>query len=147
MQISLTIVWLILAIVLAIVELATLGLVTIWFAIGAVVACIASYFGADMVAQLVLFVVVSGVILLVVRPMAEKHVNKMVKKTNIDALTGRKLIVKDEIDNLRGTGKVDIDGSTWLASSDIDAVTIGKGEEVEVIKVVGARVIVKRVVD
>jgi membrane protein implicated in regulation of membrane protease activity len=147
MQISLTIVWLILAIVLAIVELATLGLVTIWFAIGAVVACFASYFGADMVAQLVLFVVVSGVILLVVRPMAEKHVNKMVKKTNIDALTGRKLIVKDEIDNLRGTGKVDIDGSTWLASSDIDAVTIGKGEEVEVIKVVGARVIVKRVVD
>lgn len=147
MQISLTIVWLILAIVLAIVELATLGLVTIWFAIGAVVACLASYFGADMVAQLVLFVVVSGVILLVVRPMAEKHVNKMVKKTNIDALTGRKLVVKDEIDNLRGTGKVDIDGSTWLASSDIDAVTIGKGEEVEVIKVVGARVIVKRVVD
>ncbi len=138
------IIWLLVAVALAIIELSTLGLVTIWFAIGAIVAMICALLGAGVMVQLIAFVVVSVVILVAVRPLAEKYVNRNVKKTNIDAIVGRKLIAKTGIDNKKGGGKVDMDGTTWIAQSSIDEVTIGEGEEVRVVKVVGARLIVER---
>ena len=143
-MISPAIIWLIAAIVLAVIELSTMGLVTIWFAIGAVIAMIGALLGAGLIVQLLLFIVVSLVVLVAARPLAEKYVNKNVKKTNIDAVIGRKLIAKTDIDNLKGTGKVDMEGSTWLASSSRDEVTITAGTEVVVVKVVGAKLIVDK---
>ena len=144
MSFSPAIIWLFVAIVLAIIELSTMGLVTIWFALGAVVSMIAALLGANVWIQLICFIVVSVVVLFAVRPLAEKYVNKTIKKTNIDAVVGRKLIAKTDIDNLHGKGKVDMDGSTWIAQSSSDEVTISEGEEVRVVKVVGARLIVER---
>ena len=138
------IIWLIAAIVLAVIELSTMGLVTIWFAIGAVVAMIGAMLGANLIVQLLLFIVVSVVILVAVRPLAEKYLNKNVKKTNIDAVVGRKLIAKTDIDNLKGMGKVDMEGSTWLAASSNDEVTIPAGSEVVVVRVAGAKLIVDK---
>ena len=105
---------------------------------------IVSLLGANFWIQLFVFVIVSTVILLTVRPIATKHFNNQVKKTNIDAIVGRKLIVKTDIDNIKGTGKVDMDGSTWLAASSIDEVVIEKGAEVRVVRVQGAKLIVER---
>lgn len=144
MTIPMAIIWLIAAIVLAVIELSTMGLVTIWFALGAVVAMIGAMLGAGLILQLVLFIAVSLIILIAVRPLAEKYVNKNVKKTNIDAVVGRKLIAKTDIDNLKGTGKVDMEGSTWLAASSNDEVIIPAGTEVVVVKVVGAKLIVDK---
>ena len=146
MMIPMAMIWLIAAIVLAVIELSTMGLVTIWFAIGAVVAMIAAIIGAGLLAQLILFVIVSLIVLVAARPLAEKYVNHNVKKTNIDAAIGRKLIAKTDIDNLKGTGKVDMEGSTWLAASSDDEVTIPAGTEVVVVKVVGAKLIVEKAV-
>lgn len=144
LMISPAIIWLIAAIVLAVIELSTMGLVTIWFAIGAVVAMIGALLGAGLFVQLLLFIIVSVVILVAVRPLAEKYLNKNIKKTNIDAVVGRKLIAKTDIDNLKGIGKVDMEGSTWLAASSNDEVTISAGSEVVVVKVVGAKLIVDK---
>ena len=139
-----TYIWLLIAVGMAIMELATTGLVTIWFAFGALVSCIAAALGASLPVQIVLFVIVSTVVIIAVRPLANKYINSRIKKTNIDALVGRKLIAKTDIDNIHGLGKVDMDGSTWLALSSDDNVVIRAGEEIEVVKVSGAKLVVKK---
>ncbi len=144
MDISLPIVWLIITVVLSLIEIFTMGLVTIWFAAGAVVALIMSLIGAPIWLQVALFLVVSIVVLVLVRPIATSHFNNRLKKTNIDAVIGRKLIAKTEIDNLHGMGKVDMDGSTWIAASSMDNVIIHQGEEVKVVEVQGVKLIVER---
>ena len=55
------IVWLAVAIVLLVVEIITLGLTTIWFAGGALVACVAAALQADFLVQMILFLVVSAI--------------------------------------------------------------------------------------
>ena len=139
--------WLVLTVILAVIELTTLGLITIWFAIGAAVAMIVALLGGNIWVQLFSFVIVSTWILITVRPIAAKNLNSKVKKTNIDAVIGRKLIVKADIDNVKGTGKVEMDGSTWLAASSIDGVTISAGETVVVVRVQGVKLIVEREVN
>jgi membrane protein implicated in regulation of membrane protease activity len=136
--------WLVAAIVLAVVEIYTMGLTTIWFAIGAVAALICSLCTAPVWLQITVFIVVSGVVLVLVRPIAASHFNNRLKKTNIDAYVGRKLIAKTDIDNLHGTGKVEMDGSTWIAQSSMDNVIIHAGEEVKVVEVRGVKLIVER---
>ena len=111
---------------------------------GALLACLSAAFGASIPVQCVIFVIVSAFVLVAIRPLANRYINSKIKKTNIDALIGRKLIAKTEIDNIHGTGKVDMDGSTWIAKSSDDNVIIGAGEEVEVVRVSGAKLIVKK---
>ena len=82
--------------------------------------------------------------MLVVRPWAAAHLNNKTKKTNVDALVGRKTIVKADIDNIHGTGKVELDGSTWLATSVSDDIILKEGEEVVVKEVHGAKLVVER---
>ncbi len=136
--------WLVIAIVLAVVEIFTMGLTTIWFAVGAVAALICALCTAPVWLQITVFIVVSGVVLVLVRPLAAAHFNNRLKKTNIDAYVGRKLIAKTDIDNLHGTGKVEMDGSTWIAQSSMDNVIIHAGEEVKVAEVRGVKLIVER---
>ncbi len=144
-EISMAVVWLVLTIVLAVIELTTLGLITIWFAIGSVFALFVALLGGNTWVQLIIFVIVSALTMLTVRPLATKYINSKIKKTNIDAVIGRKLIAKTDIDNVKGTGKVDMDGSTWLAASSFDEVVINAGEEVRVVRVSGAKLIVEKV--
>ncbi len=143
MIVSLSILWLIAAVALSVVELTTMGLTTIWFAIGAVAALVCALCGAPIWLQVAVFIVVSVAVLVLVRPIAAAHFNNRLKKTNIDAYVGRKLIAKTDIDNLHGTGKVDMDGSTWLALSSMDSIVIRAGEEVRVVEVRGAKLIVE----
>ncbi len=144
MDISWPIIWLVTTVALSVIEIFTMGLVTIWFAAGAAVALIMSLIGAPLWLQITLFLIVSIVVLVLVRPLAASHFNNRLKKTNIDAVVGRKLIAKTEIDNLHGFGKVDMDGSTWIAASSMDNVIIHQGEEVKVVEVQGVKLIVER---
>ncbi len=144
MEIGVSVIWLIVTVVLSVIEIFTLGLVTIWFAAGAAIAFLLSLFDVPLAVQVAAFLVVSIVVLVLVRPIAAKHFNNRLKKTNIDAYVGRKLIARTEIDNLKGTGKVDMDGSTWLAVSSVDNIVIPQGAEVRVVEVKGAKLIVER---
>ncbi len=144
MEISASLLWLIITVVLSVIEIFTMGLVTIWFAAGAAVAFVLALIGAPVVVQVVAFLVVSVAILVLVRPIATSHFNNRLKKTNIDAYVGRKLVAKTDIDNLHGAGKVDMDGSTWIALSSMDNIIIRAGETVKVVEVRGAKLIVER---
>ena len=144
MDVSLPIIWLILTVVLSVIEIFTMGLVTIWFAAGAAVALLLSIIDAPLAVQVIGFLIVSIAVLVLVRPIAMSHFNNRLKKTNVDAIIGRKLIAKTDIDNLHGTGKVDMDGSTWLAASTVDNIVIPAGEEVRVVEVRGVKLIVER---
>ena len=137
--------WLIITVVFAVVELATVGLITIWFAAGSLVAMILAAFGAGVPLQVAAFVIVSVVCIAAVRPLAAKHFNNKITKTNIDSIIGKKLVAKTKIDNIADSGKVEFEGSTWLARSTEDNIIISEGEEVIVEKIVGNKLIVRKI--
>ena len=109
--------WLIVVVVMAVIEIITLGLTTIWFAGGALVAFLASLLGAGLLMQTILFIVVSVILLAVTRPLAVEFFNKGRIKTNAESLIGETAVVQQEIDNLRAKGMVSINGQEWSARS------------------------------
>ena len=136
------IVWIVILIVMVIIEIITLGLTTIWFAGGALVAFIAGLLGAGIPLQVTLFVVVSLGLLAGTRPFAVKFFNKDRVRTNSESLIGATAIVLEDIDNLHATGQVQVNGLEWMARS-ADDTWIGKGKEVLVQEIRGVKLIVK----
>lgn len=136
------IIWLAILVVMVIIEIITLGLTTIWFAGGALVAFVASLLGAGLPVQIVLFVVVSFLLLLGTRPFAMKYFNKDRVKTNAESLIGTCGIVLEEIDNLHASGTVQVNGQEWSARS-VDDSPISKGKEVQIEEISGVKLIVK----
>ena len=100
--------WLIVLAVFLVIEAITVGLTTIWFAGGALVAAIASGAGAGILVQWILFLVISLVLLIFTRPLAVRYMNKGVPKTNVNSLIGEKAVVIQKINKLEQTGKVRI---------------------------------------
>ena len=135
--------WLIVMVVLIVAEAATVGLVSIWFAGGALAALVSASLGAKPWLQLVLFLAVSAVLLLALRPIAKKLGRGKEYATNVDANIGKLAIVVEPIDNLRGTGRIMIGSVDWTARSD-DGSVIPKGEKVRVLRVEGVKVCVAR---
>jgi len=136
-------VWLGVLILMLIIEIVTLGLATIWFAGGALVAFIASMLGADLAVQIILFFAVSIVLLLVTRPVAVKYFNKDRIKTNAESLIGADAIVISEIDNLQGIGQVTIGGQEWSARSKNDKIKYPVGSVVKVVDIKGVKAVVE----
>ena len=136
--------WLAVLIVLLLVEIATLGLTTIWFAGGALVACVAALLHASIWVQIVLFLVVSVLLLLFTRPVAVRYMNKNRTKTNVDSMAGKEAVVTEEIDNLKAQGVVQVNGLEWTARAENSQEVIPKGAVVEVIKVDGVKLIVRK---
>lgn len=134
--------WLGVMAVSAFVEAATLTLVSIWFAAGALAATFAAYAGASLTVQLILFVGVSIAACVAVRPLARRFVAPNVVPTNADRLLGAEARVTEEIDNAAPSGAVYVDGKTWTARS-ADGAVIPKGETVEVAAMEGIKLIVR----
>ncbi len=134
--------WLIMIVLMAVIELITLGLTTIWFAGGALAAFLASLLGAGLLAQIVLFIVVSVALLVVTRPLAVKFFNKDRIRTNAEELIGKTAVVQQEIDNVKAQGQVAVGGQEWTARSVSDAV-IPSGAKVEIVQISGVKLIVK----
>ena len=136
------ILWLVALIVLLIVEFLTMGLTTIWFAGGALIALIAALCGAPLWLQIVLFIVVSIVLLLVTRPIAMKYWNKDRIKTNAESLIGQTALVTEEIDNLKAKGVVTVNGNEWTARS-ADNRLISKDAVVIIKEIQGVKLLVE----
>jgi membrane protein implicated in regulation of membrane protease activity len=138
-------IWLVVAIVLVILEIATSGFGVICFAIGAVFGAIAAALGAGTTWQIILFAVVSILTFIFLRPIVIRFLEKKSKdvKTNADALIGRKGIVSERIDATQHTGRVAIDGDDWKAVSENGEV-IEKGAQVEIVKLDSIIVTVKQ---
>ena len=128
-------IWLIIAIVLVIIELLTAGFGVVCFAIGAGFSALAAGLGLSLTWQIIIFVVVSLLTFIFLRPIALRFLNRKSNdvKTNADALVGRKGIVSERIDAVQHTGRVAVDGDDWKAVT-TDGSVIEKGTEVEIIK-------------
>ena len=134
--------WLVITVVLVIIEIASFNLVTIWFAGGAFVAMIAAMFHLPIWAQLILFAFVTSVLLVSTRPFVVKLMEKKTP-TNSARVIGMVGVVTEEIDNIRETGAVKVDGKVWTARSK-DNVVISTGEIVDIHEISGVKVIVSR---
>ena len=134
--------WLIVFVVFAALELVSVGMTCIWFAVGALAACVTSLFTGNWIIQSIVFIIVTVLFLLFLRPLAVKYVNNKTEKTNVDSIIGRTAKVVTEIDNVNAKGMVVIDGVEWTARSKDDRV-IPKETLVEVVEVSGVKVMVK----
>lgn len=135
--------WLILLACFLVVEAITVGLTTIWFAGGALVAAIASGMGAGTLMQWLLFLIISLVLLIFTRPLAVRYMNKGVPKTNVNSLIGERAVVIQKINNLEQTGQVQINDIEWMARTSSDEVTIPEHAIVTIEDVQGVKLIVK----
>lgn len=138
------IIWLILFVVLVVFEIVTMGLTTIWFAAGALVAFIASLLHATWWVQFVLFIIVSLVMLIFTRPFAMKYINRHTTKTNVDSIIGMTGRVIAQIDNEQASGYVTINGAEWSARS-VGGEVIPVDAIVQVKSIEGVKVIVEQV--
>jgi membrane protein implicated in regulation of membrane protease activity len=136
--------WLGLFIICLVFEIVTLGLTSIWFAGGALVAFIASLLGASQGVQIILFLLVSFLLLFFTRPLAKKYVNNNMTKTNADSLIGKEARVITDIDNINSVGDVIVAGQEWTARSDDSDVEIPAGTIVEILRIEGVKLIVRK---
>ena len=134
--------WAVAVVAFVILELATVGLASIWFALGALCALIAALLGAPLWLQIVWFAIVSIGTLLLTRPLAKKYINNRATATNADRVIGSKAVVKERIDELAGTGAVLADGKMWSART-ADGAVAEPGEIVTVQEIRGVKLIVE----
>ena len=140
---NMTWIWLSAAVILLIVEGIAPGLVSVWFALGALAAMVSAICNAPLWLQAVWFVLVSAVTLVLTRPLVKKYVNSRVQPTNADALIGKDGVVVDAIDNIAGTGSVKISGQMWTARSSEENIPIASGKIVTAKAIQGVKLIVE----
>jgi len=136
-------IWLVLLIVFIAVEAATLGLTSIWFAGGALLAVIIAAVGGPVWLQILVFLIAALLLLVFTRPVAVKYFNKDRIKTNVESIVGKQAIVTAQINNLQGVGTVVVSGQEWTARSCEEGITIPKDTVVIVESVSGVKLMVR----
>lgn len=134
-------VWLGLVILFLIAEGATVSLVSLWFAAGAVVAMFAALLGAGAWLQTGLFLVVSGALLLMLRPIVRRYLVPKITPTNVDSLVGSTGLVTEAIDNVTASGQVKLGAMEWTARSTTGE-DIPQGALIRVDRIEGVKVYV-----
>lgn len=132
--------WFIAFVILLLIELVTVNLVTIWFAIGAVAAIITTIFTDSILIQSIVFVVVSVIALLITKPLIKKVKKFEIEPTNSDRVIGKVGEVTKKIGRNK-YGEVKVYGNTWTASS---KQVINVGERVKVLSIDGVKLVVEK---
>ena len=135
-------VWLGATVLFGVVEAATAGLVSIWFAAGSLAALLVTMLGANTTVQIVVFLLVTAATLVLTRPLVKKYQNGKTTPTNADRVLGRSAKVTETIENDAFTGAVYADGKTWTARS-TDGSVIPAGEQVVIERMEGVKLFVK----
>lgn len=135
--------WIALIVICLIVEIITVGLTSIWFAGGGLLALIVCAFGAPVWLQIVLFLALSLVLLYFTRPWALKYFNPHRVKTNYEEAVGKTVRITERVDNIAGTGTAVLNGQEWTARTERDDITIEADTIAEVVEVRGVKLIVK----
>ena len=134
--------WLGAFVLFGVVEAATAGLTSIWFAAGALVALIATALGAQVWLQVTIFILASAAAIAATRPLVRRFGKRRRVATNADRVLGRTARVTEEINNLIPTGAVYVDGKTWTARS-AGGGPIPSGAMVTVLAMEGVKLIVR----
>lgn len=136
-----TTVWLVVMIGFLVLEGMSVGLVSIWFSLGALGALIVSALGGQLWLQITVFVVVSAALLLALRPISQKYLRPKLAKTNVDSVIGSVGLVTEDVDNLQGKGQVKLGGMYWSARSQTGE-AIPTGTKIKVHRIEGVKVFV-----
>ena len=135
------ILWFALLVVFIMAEASTVTMVAVWFMIGSLVALIVSLLSGPFWLQILLFLAVSAVLLILLRPVARKYFTPRLTKTNVDAVVGTKGRVTVAIDNVESRGRVKLGNMEWSARSTTGQ-PIGKDTLVVADRVEGVKVFV-----
>ena len=133
--------WFVLTVILLIAEAATVTVISLWFAAGALAAMVTALLGGAVWIQTLVFVLVSAAALTALRPLVRKHLTPKLTATNIDSVIGSVGIVTGTIDDLTATGQVKLNGMEWSARS-TSGDTLEVGTKVRVDKIEGVKVFV-----
>lgn len=131
------IIWAALIILFVVVEIITIGLTSIWFAGGALVALILAALGLGVVWQFVAFVVISVILLMFTRPWALKYMKPKLVKTNYEAAVDKNVCLTETVDNIKGTGTAVLNGQEWTARAYEDGKVYEAGMIVKVKEIRG----------
>ncbi len=138
------IIWISIAVALFVFEASTVTLTSIWFAVGALLTAVVSYFMHNFLLQLLCFLALSGLLLLMTRPLLTKKIKKM--PTNFDSMVGKQVLVIRTIDNINGGGQVKYNGNVWTAKTEDDTI-IQEGQQAVVQQIQGVSLIVTPVME
>lgn len=133
--------WTIAFVIFVVVEAATVGLTSIWFALGSLASLLAAFLKAPDLLQIVLFIAVSVIALIFTRPLAVKYLNSRKKATNADRVYEMVGVVIEDIDNVLATGLVSVGGKQWTARS-LSGIPIEKDTLVRAVRIEGVKLIV-----
>lgn len=134
--------WLAALAVFLVIEIITLGLATIWFAGGALVAFVLALFNVSWLVQIAVFLIVSIVLLIFTRPVVEKRLNESRTKTNVNSMAGKEGRVTETIDNFNQKGTIIVNGLEWTARSSKEGLIIPEGTKVIINEVKGVKAFV-----
>lgn len=140
---EMVIIWLVVMIAAIVIEFVSLGLTSVWFAGGALIAALAALANLPLGIQIILFLLVSILLLVFTRPVAVKYFNRERIRTNVEGLVGKQAIVISEIDNLQGVGQVSVNGQEWSARNFADGKLLAPGTIVKIRAVNGVKLIVE----
>lgn len=138
------ILWLVLLVVFLIVEASTVTLVSLWFAAGSLIALLASLLGAPLWLQILLFLAVSALSLVALRPLVRRFIHPKLTATNVDSVIGSTGLVTASVDNVSAAGQVKLGAMVWTARSTSGA-PIPEGTLVKVDRIEGVKVFVSPV--
>lgn len=137
-------VWLIALVVLVAGEAITVGLTFIWFAVGALGGLLVAVLGGEVWLQVVVFLILSALTLILVRPAAAKLLTPGISPTNADRILSQIALVTEDINNIAETGQVKLFGQIWTARSE-NGEPIPAQTRVRILRIEGVKVFVKAV--
>ncbi len=136
--------WLIIAGLFFIGEIATVGFLIFWLGIGALIAMIVSLFTTNIIIQTTVFLVSSTILIFATKPFVKKFADVKKTNTNVYSIIGKKALVIKTIDPIHSIGQIKLNGEVWTAESKNNEI-IEEGLEVEVLEIKGVKAIVKPV--
>ena len=135
-------IWLIIAGICLVAEIFTIGFLIFWFAIGALIAMVSSFFISNIIIQTAIFIIASTILIFATKPFVNKITKKEKNiKTNVYSIIGKTGIVIEDIDSVHSKGQIKVAGEIWSADSNSNII-IPKDSEVEILEIKGVKVIV-----
>lgn len=131
------IIWLVGAIIFAVVEFIVPGLISIWFAISAVATMFFSMVIESILYQGYFFIIISIVLLLLTRSYCKKIRSQ--KNDKVDRITGTVVEIKD-IDE-KGNYIIYLDGKHWLGKSEA---SLNIGDKAKILKIEGIKLVLEK---
>ena len=135
-------VWMIVAAAFTVGEIFTAGFFLLWFGIGAAAAGVLALLGFGAGWQLLAFVALSLILFAASRRFAEKWTETQPSGFGVDRLIGKRGVVLEEIDNVKGTGHIKVEREQWRADSETGEV-VPEGTVVEVVRIDGTHLVVR----